>query len=105
VLGDWTSSRRLRCVVGGLNSSARRDLARRGLDTGRPGLWLGRRRVIVRAALVVLAVVWLLVLRPLSFGDVVRIAGVTLLVAWALELLQQRPDELADQAPAKPAAP
>jgi Flp pilus assembly protein TadB len=61
--------------------------------------------VTVRAALVVLAVVWLLVLRPLSFGDVVRIAGVTLLVAWALELLQQRPDELADQAPAKPAAP
>ncbi|MDT7574805.1 MAG: hypothetical protein QOH17_1138 [Pseudonocardiales bacterium] len=39
-------------------------------------------------------------LRPLSFGDVVLIAVLTLLVAWVLELLQQRPDELADQAPA-----
>lgn len=100
VLGDWSSAQRLRGVVGGLNSSARRDLARRGLDTGRPGLWLGRRRATARAALVVLAVVWLLVQRPLSFGDVVLIVVVTLLVAWVLEFLQRRPDELADQAPA-----
>jgi hypothetical protein len=100
VLGDWASAQRLRGVVGGLNSSARRDLARRGLDTGRPGLWLGRRRATARAALVVLAVAWLLVLRPLSFGDVVLIVVVTLLVAWVLEFLQRRPDELADQAPA-----
>ena len=103
VLGDSSSARRLRGVVGGLNSSARRDLARRGLDTGRPGLWLGRHRRTVRAALAVLAVVWLVLLRPLVFGDIVLIAVMTLLAAWLLELLQGRPEEVADPATDEPA--
>ena len=38
----------------------------------------------------VLAVVWLLALRPLSFADVVVVFLVTIIVAWVLELLQQR---------------
>jgi len=39
--------------------------------------------------------VWLLLLRPLSFGDIVLVIIVALLVTWTLELLQQRPDETA----------
>lgn len=95
VIGDWSSSRRLRRVVGGLNSSARRDLMGRGLDSGRLGIWLGRHRAVVRAAVGTLAVVWLVVLRPLSFGDVALIVVVSLIAAWLLELLQRRSDEIA----------
>jgi hypothetical protein len=93
VLGDWSAARRLRTVVGGLNSSARRGLAERGLNTGGFGRWLGRYRVLVRAVVVALAVVWLLLLRPLSFGDLVLVIVVALLVTWMLELLQRRPEE------------
>ena len=92
-LGDWSAARRLRTVVGGLNSSARRSLAERGLNTGGFGRWLGRYRVLVRAVVVALAVVWLLLLRPLSFGDIVLVIIVALLVTWMLELLQRRPEE------------
>ena len=92
-LGDWSAARRLRTVVGGLNSSARRGLAERGLNTGGFGRWLSRYRVLVRAVVVALAVVWLLLLRPLSFGDIVLVIIVALLVTWMLELLQRRPEE------------
>ena len=43
--------------------------------------------------MVALAVVWLLLLRPLSFGDIVLVIVVALLVTWMLELLQRRPEE------------
>jgi hypothetical protein len=92
-LGGWSSSRRMRGLVGGLNSSARIALAGRGLDTGRVGTFLWRSRTLVRVAVVVLAVVWLLFLRPLSFGDIALVVIVALLVAWILELLQRRPGE------------
>ena len=45
--------------------------------------------------MVALAVVWLLLLRPLSFGDIVLVIVVALLVTWMLELLQHRPEETA----------
>ena len=92
VLGDWSAARRLRTVVGALNSSARRSLAERGLNTGGFGRWRAG-SVLVRAVVVVLAVVWLLLLRPLSFGDLVLVIVVALLVTWMLELLQRRPEE------------
>ena len=100
-LGDWSAARRLRTVVGGLNSSARRGLAERGLNTGGFGRWLSRHRVLVRAVVVALAVVWLLLLRPLSFGDIVLVIVVALLVTWMLELLQRRPEETTTQRPPK----
>ena len=93
VLGDWSAARELRTVVGGLNSSARRGLAQRGLNTGGFGRWLSRYRVLVRAVVVMLAVVWLLLLRPLSFGELVLVIVVALFVTWMLELLQRRPKE------------
>jgi hypothetical protein len=113
VLGDWSAARKLRTVVGGLNSSARRGLAQRGLNTGGFGWWLSRYRVLVRAVVVTLAVVWLLLLRPLSFGELVLVIVVALLVTWMLELLQRRPDEataqtntaINEQAPARQTTP
>jgi hypothetical protein len=93
VTGRWGPARRLRGLVGGLNASARTALAARGMDTGRFGLWLGRQRILVRTIVVVLAVLWLLALRPLSAGDVFLVVIVALLVIWALELLQKRPDD------------
>jgi len=103
-LGDWSAARRLRTVVGGLNSSARRGLAQRGLDTGGFGRWLSRYRVLVRAVVVALAVVWLLLLRPLTFGEIVLVIVVALLVTWMLELLQRRPEETTEDATAETTA-
>ncbi|WP_312676342.1 hypothetical protein [Microbacterium sp.] len=42
-------------------------------------------------------IAWLLALRPLSFGDVVLVLVVALLVWWVTELLQRRPGEQADE--------
>ena len=78
-----------------MNASARRELAARGLNTESFGLWLGRQRILVRTIIAVLAVLWLFALRPLSVGDIVLVAFVAFGVAWILELLQRRPDELA----------
>ncbi|MDL9980539.1 hypothetical protein [Microbacterium candidum] len=91
--GRWSPARRLRGIVGGLNASARSALAARGVDTGRFGEWMGRQRILARSILVVLAFVWLFALRPLSGGDIFLVVIVTLLVMWALELLQKRPGD------------
>jgi hypothetical protein len=101
VTGRWGPARRIRGLFGGLNASARTSLAARGLDTGRFGLWMGRQRVLVRTIVVVLAVIWLVLLRPLSAGDVFLVLIVALLVTWVLELLQKRPDDLERAAAAR----
>ena len=54
--------------------------------------------------MVALAVVWLLLLRPLSFGDIVLVIVVALLVTWMLELLQRRPEETTEDATAETTA-
>ncbi|QIG38099.1 hypothetical protein G5T42_00210 [Microbacterium sp. 4R-513] len=95
VMGGSTPAVRSRQFVGGLNSSARRSFAGMGLNTGAFGLWLARYRVPVRVVIAVLAVIWLYALRPLSAGDVFLVLIVAFAVAWILELLQKRPDELA----------
>jgi hypothetical protein len=82
----------LRRTVSGVNASLRRGLAARGFDTGGPGRWLARQRVLVRVVIAVLAVVWLFALRPLTVGAVVLVLVTAVAVAWVLELLQQRND-------------
>ena len=77
-----------------MNASARRQLDARGLNTETFGLWLARQRILVRTIIAVLAVLWLFALRPLSVGDIVLVAFVAFGVAWILELLQRRPEEL-----------
>ena len=93
VMGGWGPARGLRRAVSGLNSSARRQLAARGLDTGGFGGWLARQKILVRTLIAVLAVLWLFALRPLSVGDIVLVLVVAFLVAWILELLQRRDGE------------
>lgn len=83
----------LRRSVGSVNSGLRRGLAARAVDTGVFGRWIFTQRVLVRAVIVALAVVWLLALRPLSIGEVVLVLLVALLVWWIAELLQSRPEE------------
>ena len=94
VMGGWAAARSLRRIVSGLNSSARQQLAARGLDTGGFGGWLARQKILVRTLIAVLAVMWLFALRPLSVGDVVLVLVVAFVVAWILELLQRRDGEL-----------
>jgi hypothetical protein len=91
--------------IRGLNSSARRQLAARGFDTGGFGVWLGRQKILVRSIIAVLAVLWLFALRPLSIADILVVVIVAFGLAWVLELLQRRPDEIAAVAVAGEALP
>lgn len=93
VMGGSSGADKTRGFVRGLNASARRRLAERGLDTGRFGTWLAQRKVLVRSLIAALAVVWMFSLRPLSFGDIALVILVAIIVAWVLELLQRRPEE------------
>ncbi|GAA1948039.1 hypothetical protein [Microbacterium deminutum] len=95
VMGRSRAARGLRRSIDGMNATGRRQLASRGFDTGAFGMWLGRQRILVRSIIAVLAVVWLFALRPLSVGDILLVVIVSFGVAWILELLQRRPEELA----------
>lgn len=92
-MGRSRAAQGARGAVRGMNSSARRQLATRGLDTGGFGGWLARYKVLVRSLIAVLAVLWLFALRPLSFGDVILVIVVAFVAAWILELLQRRDEE------------
>lgn len=94
-MGRSAAATGVRGAVGGLNSTARREIASRGLDTRGFGSWLARYRAVVRVVIAVLAVLWLIALRPLSIGDIFLVVIVAVIVLWLLELLQRRSDELA----------
>lgn len=96
LLGRSRPARALRAAGGRAGAAARARVAAWGIDTGRFGLWLGARRVLVRVLLAVAAVLWLFALRPLGIGDVVAVVLTTLAVALVLEVLQIRPGEDAD---------
>ena len=91
--GPWRPARATQAAIGSVNSGLRKGLAERGVGTGRVGRWLYTRRAVVRGILAVLAVVWLMMLRPLTVGDVVLVVVVGALAWWVLELAQNRPDE------------
>jgi hypothetical protein len=93
LMGGSRAAEAVRGAVRGVNSRARTALAARGLDTGGFGGWLARQRVLVRSLLAAAAVLWMFLLRPLSFADIVTVIVVTLIVTWVLELLQRRPEE------------
>lgn len=103
--GRSRAARATRAAVGSVNAGLRRALAGRGVDTGRVGGWLYAQRVLVRVVLAVLAVLWLLLLQPLSAGDVFLVLIVALLVWWLAELAQRRPEEHAEGGSAAPPEP
>ncbi|MDQ7880141.1 hypothetical protein Q9R08_19275 [Microbacterium sp. QXD-8] len=107
--GRWRGARAARGGVASVNAGVRVALLKRGVDTGRFGGWLYAQRILVRIVLGALAIVWLMLLRPLSVGEVFLVLVVWLVVWWVFELLQRRPEEaaaalLADEAAAAAAA-
>lgn len=99
VFGRSTPARAVRTGTGSMNTGIRRALRARGVDTGAFGGWMYRQRGLVRAVIAVLAVVWLLALRPLTFGDLVVVLVVGVVVWWLTELVQRRVGEDAALAP------
>lgn len=89
VHGRSSAAGAVRSGAAGINERLRTALRSSGVDTGRVGRWMFTYRVLVRVALVVLAIVWLLALRPLSLGDVALVLIVSLLAWWAAELAQR----------------
>ncbi|GAA2989076.1 hypothetical protein GCM10010460_26920 [Microbacterium terrae] len=91
--GRWRGARATRDGVASVNSGLRGSVRGHGLDTGGFGAWMYAQRVLVRVVLAVLAVLWLILLRPLSLADVFLVVIVWLVVWWLTELVQVRPDE------------
>jgi hypothetical protein len=91
--GRWRGARAARAGVSSVNAGLRGAALERGIDTGRVGAWLYAQRLLVRIVLGVLAVIWLMLLRPLSVGEVFLVLVVWLVVWWVTELLQRRPDD------------
>jgi hypothetical protein len=102
--GRWRGAQATRRGVASVNSGVRVAALGRGIDTGRFGAWLYAQRVLVRVVLGALAVLWLLLLRPLSTGEVFLVLIVWLIVWWVFELLQRRPDESAPDVEFEPEA-
>lgn len=100
--GRWRGAQAARHGVASVNAGIRSAALRRGVDTGRVGAWLFSQRVLVRVVLGVLAVLWLMLLRPLSVGEVFLVLIVWLLVWWLTELLQRRPEDAEATAGATP---
>ena len=98
--GPFEMPRRLRSLGTSAADALRDAVERRGVTTGRVGHWLHRQRVLLRAAIAVIASLVIVFVRPLSPPTIVWTL-VAALVALALLELTQRPpagvdDETAD---------
>lgn len=69
------------------NEAIRRAMADRGADLGGFGRWMHTWRGLVRGVIVVLAVAWLLSIRPLTIGEIILVLVVALFAWWIAELL------------------
>ena len=87
--GRWAGSLATRRAIGGINDSIRGTLDERGVRTGGFGTWMDRQRVLVRAIIAVLAVIWLWLLRPLSVSEIFLVLIVALIVWWLCELVRR----------------
>lgn len=106
--GRWRGAVAVRRGSIAVNDAIRDALAARGVDTGSFGRWMDHQRVLVRAVICVLAVVWLWMLRPLTAGEIIGVVAVAVLVWWLAELLRMPAaivDESADPLVPPPAAP
>jgi hypothetical protein len=92
VIGWWhgpsRTATRLREGSGRLADDVRGSLTDHGLGTGGFGLWLAAHRTWVSVAIAVLAIVILLLSRPLSVGEILATAAVSLAVLAFTRLLE-----------------
>ncbi|WP_409047578.1 hypothetical protein AB2L57_16285 [Microbacterium sp. HA-8] len=87
--GPFRVPRRLRGLVHSGAGSLRDVLERRGLSTGRVGVWLYRQRVLMRAAVAVIAAAVVLFVRPLTPGLVIWTLVIAALVVLVLEVIER----------------
>ncbi|PZU39304.1 MAG: hypothetical protein DI573_07450 [Microbacterium sp.] len=87
--GPFRVPRRLRGLVHSGAGSLRDVLERRGLRTGRVGVWLYRQRVLMRAAVAVIAAAVVLFVRPLTPGLVIWTLVIAALVVLVLEVIER----------------
>lgn len=92
----WQPAVAVRRACRSANDAIRSSLAARGFDTGGFGRWMQRYRVLVRAAICALGILWLWLLRPLEVGEIAGVLVVGLLVWWICELLRTPPAEERD---------
>ena len=89
--GPFEVPRRLRALAASAADALRDAVERRGVTTGRVGLWLHRQRVLLRAAVAVIASLVILFVRPLSPPTIVWTLVVALVALAVLELAQRPP--------------
>jgi len=102
--GPYEVPRRLRSLGASAADALRDAVERRGVTTGRVGLWLHRQRVLLRAAVAVIASLVILFVRPLSPSTLVWTLVAALVAIALLELAQRPPAQTDDAAEAADAS-
>ena len=91
--GPFEGPRRLRTLARSLGDRARAFGDAHNVTTGRVGEWIYRQRMLLRAAVAVVAALVVVLARPLTPGLIVGTLVVTVLVVAVLELVQRPPVE------------
>jgi len=86
--GPFNVPRKLRSLFGAGTARIRETAAQHGISTGRTGRWMYSQRVLLRAAVAVIAAVIVVFVRPLTPGLVIWTLVIAALVVAILELVQ-----------------
>ena len=97
--GPFESSRRLRGVARSAAANVRAFSEERGVTTGHVGEWIYRQRVLVRAAIAVIASLVVVFVRPLSPPLILWTLVLSLLAIAVVELVQRPPAVVATEEP------
>jgi len=89
--GPFATPLRLRGFVRSGASALRGSAEKRGITTGRVGVWIYAQRVLLRAAVIVIAAAVIVFVRPLSPALVIWTVVLSALVIAVLELVQRPP--------------
>lgn len=97
--GPFDTPRKLRGFVSAGTASLRNAAARRGLTTGRFGEALYAQRVLIHAAIAVIAAAVIVFVRPISISLILWTLVIALIVLALVELLQRPPAPESDSGP------
>ena len=89
--GPFATPRKLRLITAGAAASIRGAIEKRGLTTGRFGLWIHRQLVLLRVAVAVLASTVIVFVRPLTPSLILWTLAIALIVLAIIELVQRPP--------------